>query len=31
MGTRTERDALVRDNLAIVGYLVNEGARKAVP
>ncbi len=29
MGTRTERDALVRDNLAIVGYLVNEVARKA--
>lgn len=29
MATRTERDALVRDNLAIVGYLVNEVARKA--
>ncbi|MGN6444761.1 sigma-70 family RNA polymerase sigma factor [Amnibacterium sp.] len=29
MGTRAERDALVRDNLAIVGYLVNEVARKA--
>jgi RNA polymerase sigma factor for flagellar operon FliA len=29
MATRTERDALVRANLAIVGYLVNEVARKA--
>lgn len=29
MGTRTERDALVRENLAIVGYLVNEVGRKA--
>jgi RNA polymerase sigma factor FliA len=29
MATRTERDALVRENLAIVGYLVNEVARKA--
>ncbi len=29
MAARTERDALVRDNLAIVGYLVNEVARKA--
>src|ERR1700712_5955858 len=29
MATRTERDALVRSNLAIVGYLVNEVARKA--
>jgi RNA polymerase sigma factor for flagellar operon FliA len=29
MSTRTERDALVRANLAIVGYLVNEVARKA--
>jgi RNA polymerase sigma factor FliA len=27
--SRTERDALVRENLAIVGYLVNEVARKA--
>lgn len=29
MATRTERNALVRENLAIVGYLVNEVARKA--
>ncbi|RIX30275.1 sigma-70 family RNA polymerase sigma factor [Amnibacterium setariae] len=29
MATRAERDALVRENLAIVGYLVNEVARKA--
>jgi RNA polymerase sigma factor for flagellar operon FliA len=29
MSKRTERDALVRENLAIVGYLVNEVARKA--
>ena len=29
MVNRTERDALVRENLAIVGFLVNEVARKA--
>ena len=29
MATRAERNALVRDNLPIVGYLVNEVARKA--
>jgi RNA polymerase sigma factor for flagellar operon FliA len=29
MATRAERDALVRENLAIVGYLVNDVARKA--
>ena len=29
MASRTERNALVRENLAIVGYLVNEVARKA--
>lgn len=29
MGTKAERDALVREHLAIVGYLVNEIARKA--
>lgn len=29
MTARTERDRLVRENLAIVGYLVNEVARKA--
>ena len=29
MATRAERNALVRENLAIVGYLVNEVARKA--
>jgi RNA polymerase sigma factor for flagellar operon FliA len=29
MSTRAERDALVRENLAIVGYLVNDVARRA--
>lgn len=29
MGTNAERDRLVRDNLAIVGYLVNDVARRA--